>query len=539
MVLALINLQNKEDQIVSNSTEVKGSSIFQIGRFLASFAVDGNFNQGMDFCFHSDVRKNITVAWLRIDLGRVFEVNSVKFWYRNGSTYENKKSRLPGFSIRVSNDTTVPTSSSSCYTSLQSDDMRTVIEKACERTTRYVWIYQNHTAAGDVCPILEICEVQVFGDPIEVTDSRMAIQSTTERLMNASQLLKSIIIEDGKKDVKFIQVTVSGILHMMENTTLPTKEISAGNLNTTLDILDMIVNITGPAIENTEGKHANIILKNMDHVNEILIQKANVTTTRFCGTNIELTIKQTKLDENDISFPEVLSSNTSDNSNEMSTFLELPKQNINASKDMQYVAIIYKTLPELLSLDHHRNEKKKNQTGKSKTKTFVNSAILSLTTQNDIGILDPPLALTFRHIVNNESNELHPVCVSWEFKTRYIKSEQNIMMLNMCGALTISLVMFITTVENTHDGNLCVAITAIIHYLLLVTFFSMLGIGVYYFMSITVTYYAMYMAKNFKSKPRIHWFLIGAWGLPIIITGTNLRVFWENGYHLKNQYGVI
>uniref|UniRef100_K1PLR9 Multiple epidermal growth factor-like domains 6 n=1 Tax=Magallana gigas TaxID=29159 RepID=K1PLR9_MAGGI len=278
----------------------------------------------------------------------------------DGSTYENKKSRLPGFSIRVSNDTTVPTSSSSCYTSLQSDDMRTVIEKACERTTRYVWIYQNHTAAGDVCPILEICEVQVFGDPIEVTDSRMAIQSTTERLMNASQLLKSIIIEDGKKDVKFIQVTVSGILHMMENTTLPTKEISAGNLNTTLDILDMIVNITGPAIENT----------------------------------------QTKLDENDISFPEVLSSNTSDNSNEMSTFLELPKQNINASKDMQYVAIIYKTLPELLSLDHHRNEKKKNQTGKSKTKTFVNSAILSLTTQNDIGILDPPLALTFRHIVN-------------------------------------------------------------------------------------------------------------------------------------------
>lgn len=40
----------------------------------------------------------------------------------------------------------------------------------------------------------------------------------------------------------------------------------------------------------------------------------------------------------------------------------------------------------------------------------------------------------------------------------------------------------------------------------------MLGIGVFYFMSITVTYYAMYMAKNFKSKPRIHWFLIGAWG---------------------------
>ena len=31
-------------------------------------------------------------------------------------------------------------------------------------------------------------------------------------------------------------------------------------------------------------------------------------------------------------------------------------------------------------------------------------------------------------------------------------------------------------------------------------------------MSITVTYYAMYVANNFKSKSRIHWFLIGAWG---------------------------
>lgn len=52
----------------------------------------------------------------------------------------------------------------------------------------------------------------------------------------------------------------------------------------------------------------------------------------------ELTIKQTKLDENDIRFPEVSSSNTSDNSNEMSTFLELPKQNINASKGNYFIS---------------------------------------------------------------------------------------------------------------------------------------------------------------------------------------------------------
>lgn len=96
----------------------------------------------------------------------------LNFLLIDGST-ENKKSRLPGFSIRVSNDTTVPTSLSSCYTSLPSDDIPTVIEKACERTTRYVWIYQNHTAAGDVCPILEICEVQVFGKFLYMNESKI------------------------------------------------------------------------------------------------------------------------------------------------------------------------------------------------------------------------------------------------------------------------------------------------------------------------------------------------------------------------------
>lgn len=421
---------------------------------------------------------------------------------------------------------------------------------------------------------------------------------------------------------------MSGTLHMMNDTTSPTKEISVEVLNSTLDIFETIVNITGPAIEKEvlysvidnilsannskswstlieeEGKGASFVLKNMDKLNEILMESSNVTSTRFYGSNLELELNSTNLDEKSIRFPEVSSSHTSDNANEMSTFLELPKQNINSSKEIQYVAIIYKIQPELLSPDRPRKEKLDNQTGESKTKTVVNSAILSLTTQIDVGILDPPLALTFKHIVNDEPNKLHQLCVSWDFKAskwtergckvkqsghqttvclcnhltnfailmrpyspvkesdilktmsfvgvvlsiafafitflfyimtwRYIKSEQNIMMLNMCGALIMSLVMFITLVEKTSDGNFCVAITAIIHYLLLVTFFSMLGIGVYFFMSITVTYYAMYVANNFKSKPRIHWFRIGVWGLPALITATNLGVFWGKGYHLKN-----
>lgn len=41
-----------------------------------------------------------------------------------------------------------------------------------------------------------------------------------------------------------------------------------------------------------------------------------------------------------------------------------------------------------------------NSVQKSKTATFVNSQILSLTTQKDLGELDPNLTLTFRHITN-------------------------------------------------------------------------------------------------------------------------------------------
>lgn len=41
-----------------------------------------------------------------------------------------------------------------------------------------------------------------------------------------------------------------------------------------------------------------------------------------------------------------------------------------------------------------------NSEQKSKKKTFVNSQILSLTTQNDLGVLVPPLTLTFGHTTN-------------------------------------------------------------------------------------------------------------------------------------------
>ena len=73
---------------------------------------------------------------------------------------------------------------------------------------------------------------------------------------------------------------------------------------------------------------------------------------------------------------------------------------------------------------------------------------------------------------------------------------------------------------------MCVAITAVLHYLFLATFLNMLGMGLYYFMSITVTYYAMYVANNFKSKSRIHWILVGTWGKYIYNQHSFFNVWW-------------
>lgn len=117
---------------------------------------------------------------------------------------------------------------------------------------------------------------------------------------------------------------------------------------------------------------------------------------------------------------------------------------------------------------------------------------------------------------------------------RYIKSDQNIIMLNLCGSLILSYFIFITVVEKTSNEGLCTAITAIIHYLFLVTCFSLLGIGVNYFMCITVTFYKMDTTTNLKHKSKLCWFLIGIWGIPCIITATNLWAFWGKGYHLKS-----
>eukprot|EP00105_Crassostrea_gigas_P044287 XP_019928435.1 PREDICTED: latrophilin Cirl isoform X2 [Crassostrea gigas] len=463
-------------------------------------------------------------------------------------------------------------------------------------------------------------------------ESPSLINCTTEVFINASTQLDGII-EDGIRNTEKIRETVSSTLQMMKNLTSSTNQISAGDLSSSLDIFEKIVHVsnsTGSHIEkkafydvidnvlstnNTKSwttvskkteKDASSLLSSMERLSEVVIQNDNITSTQFTGSNFELSIDNRKIDETGIRFPDVASTNDSENVEERSTYLELPKQEAKVEKAINYVAVIYKTMSEIMPSDCKRDQKGEKQEDTFKEEEFVNSQILSLTTQSDLGVLVPPLNLTFRHIQNNKPAEMQVLCVSWNFtdsewteegckvnhsdhettvcqcnhltnfailmrpyspeaedeqslKTmslvgvilsvtftaitlliyiltwKNIKSEQNIIMLNLCGSLILAYVIFISAVEQTSNKGVCIAITATLHYLFLVTFFSMLGMGVYYFMSITVTYYAMYVANNFKSKSRGHWFLLGIWGIPVLITVTSLGAFWgENNYHLKS-----
>nr|XP_034334209.1 adhesion G protein-coupled receptor B1 isoform X4 [Crassostrea gigas] len=506
-------------------------------------------------------------------------------------------------------------------------------QKGCksEQSDGIIW---NTTLAGttkkEPCPENQIGFVTRYCNSDGIWVSPSFLKCMDEALMIASTELDSII-QDGIQNKEKIQETMNNTLQVMQNLTSSKNEINSGDLSSSLDILEKIVNVTNSTqsiiekkvfyavvdnvlssnntrswsiVSKESEKDASSLLKTMERLSDIIIKNHNITTTQFSGSNFELKIDKTNIDQREIRFPDPTSMNLSRNLEDSYTFLELPKQGGHAEKAINYVAVIYKTMSDILSSDFHRNDNENEEKATPKKIEYVNSAVLSLTTQADFGELNPPLNLTFKHVNQIESKRMQVICVSWDFaiskwtergckmkqsdhsttkcqcnhltnfailmrpysanvkdkqslKTmslggviisilftvmtliiyvriwRFIKSDQNIIMLHLCSSLILSYIIFLSAVEWTENENMCIAITAIIHYLFLVTFFSMLGMGVYYFMSITVTYYAMYVANNFKSKSRVRWFLLVIWGFPAVITVTNVGAFWGKDYHLR------
>nr|XP_022312100.1 uncharacterized protein LOC111117327 isoform X1 [Crassostrea virginica] len=158
--LCINNIQSYNELVIPGKTQAESSSVYG-HTYFPSKTVDGDFEQHISHCSHTQNEKSITEAWLRINLLKPYSIKQIKFWYRgDGSPYANTK-RLRGYSIRVSNDSDVP--AMTCYTDTGNVLLPTIIENECVATSQYVWFYQTHTASGDNSPILEICEVQIFG----------------------------------------------------------------------------------------------------------------------------------------------------------------------------------------------------------------------------------------------------------------------------------------------------------------------------------------------------------------------------------------
>eukprot|EP00105_Crassostrea_gigas_P037729 XP_019921877.1 PREDICTED: uncharacterized protein LOC105326226 [Crassostrea gigas] len=241
-------------------------------------------------------------------------------------------------------------------------------------------IFWTNTLAGSIkqetCPRNKKGIATRYCDLSGVWQSPSLINCTNEILMNASTQLDSIL-EDGIQNTDKIQETVNSTLRLMKNLT-SSNEISAGDLSASLDILEKIVTVTnntGSTIEedvfysvvdnvlstnNSKSwttvsekteKDASFILKNMERFGEVVIQNDNITPTGYSGFNFDLTINRTQLAENGIRFPElhVQSKNDTVNVEDVSTFLELPKQDQkNEDSPINYVAVIYKTMAEIL-----------------------------------------------------------------------------------------------------------------------------------------------------------------------------------------------
>lgn len=147
------------NELVKRGVTIATSSSTLRG-YVTSRAVDENYNQHIVNCSHTSNKCYIEEAWLLIDLRRVYGIKSVKFWYRTDRADGKNTIRLPGYSILVSNESWP---NSSCYRDPKSRNLPTVIEKECRATTQYIWFYQPYRSSTDCAPMLEICEVQVYG----------------------------------------------------------------------------------------------------------------------------------------------------------------------------------------------------------------------------------------------------------------------------------------------------------------------------------------------------------------------------------------
>ncbi|XP_061194789.1 receptor-type tyrosine-protein phosphatase epsilon-like [Saccostrea echinata] len=151
-----------EGQLVdSRTTTARQSST--LNNYDADRTIDGypsRLSMNSRSCSHTG--EGQSEAWLRIDLRKVYNIKSVKFWYRTDrSNFLENTERLHGYSLRYSTDKW-----NICYQDRtpvnQAIPMPSTVE--CPHKTRYLLFYTVTPAVNDKEQVfLEICEIEVYG----------------------------------------------------------------------------------------------------------------------------------------------------------------------------------------------------------------------------------------------------------------------------------------------------------------------------------------------------------------------------------------
>lgn len=424
--------------------------------------------------------------------------------------------------------------------------------------------------------------------------------------LNELQILES----DGVSDKEYIEQKFQTSLTKTENLTASEQTISSANILSSISIIDTVLKVANQSnatvpdqnvysifdhVTSANNKESwklveeetlagpTSVLDAMERTNSLVMKDSKVKG-EFRGNNIVVNVSETSIHDSEIQFLE------------NDTFIVLPKQE-EQFKASKYSAVLYKTMSQFLP--------SKANSSRSGPDSVVNSAVMSLTFDQPIQQLSPPLVLTFQHNTGRRMADEDADCVFWDYALfdgtggwssegcstnsteggatvclcnhttnfailmrpytpekedsalviisivgvvismlftaltvgiyiylwKKIKSDQNVLIICLCVSLFLGYLVFLTGVDNAENEAVCIAVTALLHFFLLTTFFMMFGVGTFFFMNVTVLFYAMRITNNFNSRSRLKWIVGSAIGIPLVIVFITLGSCWNTQYH--------
>ncbi|XP_062591908.1 uncharacterized protein LOC134253398 [Saccostrea cucullata] len=325
------------------------------------------------------------------------------------------------------------------------------------------------------------------------------------------------------------------------------------------------------------------IFKIMDRMNLLLMNESQ--PVKFTGENIVVHINNVSLKDTDLRFLE------------NDSFFVLPKQEKDTFQVTYYAAVLYKTMSQLLPNRIHHVSGSKNDTvinsvilaltlkhpilplspplaltfqhnrvrlgeancvfwsysifnnsggwstegcSMNSTENGVSVCLCNHTT--NFAVLMRPYtpekedsALVVISIVGCVLSMIFSLLTAAVFISnwKHIKGDKNVLIVILCVSLFLVYLTLLAGIDNAQNEATCAAVTFLLHFFLLLTFFLMLGVGLYHCMNVTVLFYAMAITNRFNSRSRLKLILGTTTCISLVIVFLTLGSCWETQYHAE------